>query len=152
MTDFKRYRSSFSWRYGSDEMRHIWSEHNKRLLWREIWVAVAQVQADMGLISQEQVKDLRLHVDHVDIPRALEIEAEIHHDLMAELKTFAEQVPAAGGILHLGMTSMDVVDNADVLIDVVAGVDSTLADMGDAVTYEYNSTTSSWWRISGCGI
>ena len=49
------------------------------------------------------------------MPRALEIEAEIHHDLMAELQTFAEQAPMGGGILHLGATSMDIEDNADVL-------------------------------------
>lgn len=115
MTDFKSYRSSLSWRYGSDEMRHIWSEHNKRLLWREIWVAVAQVQAELGLVTQDQVDHLRSRAKDVDIQRALEIESEIHHDLMAEVRTFAEQCPQAGGILHLGMTSMDVVDNADVL-------------------------------------
>ena len=45
--------------------------------------------------------------------RALEIEAEIHHDLMAELSTFAEQAPLGGGMLHLGATSMDIEDNAD---------------------------------------
>ncbi len=43
----------------------------------------------------------------------LQLEAEIHHDLMAELKTFAAQCPNAGGIIHLGATSMDVEDNAD---------------------------------------
>ena len=32
----------------------------------------------------------------VDVQRALEIEAEIQHDLMAELKTFAEQAPLGG--------------------------------------------------------
>ena len=49
------------------------------------------------------------------MPRALEVEAHIHHDLMAELKVFAEQCPLGGGILHLGATSMDIEDNADVL-------------------------------------
>jgi len=51
----------------------------------------------------------------VDVRRALEIEAEIHHDLMAELKAFAEQAPLGVSILHLGATSMDIEDNADVL-------------------------------------
>lgn len=115
MTAFTTYRSSFSWRYGSDEMRHVWSEHSKRLLWREIWVAVAQVQAEMGLVSKDQVDDLRSHAHDLDIARALEIESEIQHDLMAEVRAFAEQAPTGGGIIHLGMTSMDVVDNADVL-------------------------------------
>jgi adenylosuccinate lyase len=51
----------------------------------------------------------------IDVPRALQIEAEIHHDLMAEIKVFAEQATLAGGILHLGATSADIKDNADVL-------------------------------------
>jgi adenylosuccinate lyase len=61
------------------------------------------------------VADLQQHVHQVNLRRALEIEAEIHHDLMAELKTFAEQACLGGPILHLGATSMDIEDNADVL-------------------------------------
>lgn len=113
--DYETYLSPFTWRYGSPEMRQIWSEANKRRLWRRLWVALAEVQVEYGLVTQEQVAALRARVDAVNVERALEIEAEIQHDLMAELKTFAEQVPEGGGILHLGATSMDIEDNADVL-------------------------------------
>jgi adenylosuccinate lyase len=107
--------SPFTWRYGSDEMRHIWSETHKRRLWRRLWVALAQAQQAAGLVSQAQVDDLSAHADQLDVSRALEIEAEIQHDLMAEVKTFAEQCPVGGGIIHLGATSMDIEDNADAL-------------------------------------
>lgn len=113
--DYDTYLSPFTWRYASVEMRQIWSETHKRRLWRQIWVALAEVQAEFGLIHPEQVADLRAHADEVDVPRALEIEAEIHHDLMAELKAFAEQCPIGRGILHLGATSTDIEDNADAL-------------------------------------
>ncbi|MBZ0292901.1 MAG: adenylosuccinate lyase [Anaerolineae bacterium] len=96
-------------------MRHIWSEVNKRRIWRRIWVALAQAQQQAGLVRAEQVADLQAHVEDVDIDRAHEIEAEINHDLMAEIKTFAEQCPIGGGIIHLGATSMDIEDNADAL-------------------------------------
>ena len=115
MTDFNQYQSPFSWRYASPEMRSIWSEIHKRQLWRQIWCALARAQQPFGLVSQHQLTELEAHAGHVDLERALEIEAEIHHDLMAELKVFAEQCPAAGGILHLGATSMDIEDNADAL-------------------------------------
>lgn len=115
MTDYSQYLSPFSWRYGSPEMRSLWSEESKRRLWRKIWVALAQTQAEFGVISSEQAADLSQHADQIDLPRALEIEAEIHHDLMAELKVFAEQSPVGGGILHLGATSMDIEDNAEAL-------------------------------------
>ncbi|HBX67829.1 MAG TPA: adenylosuccinate lyase, partial [Chloroflexi bacterium] len=113
--DYTNYLSPFSWRYGSAEMRAVWSEVNKRKIWRQIWVALAEVQAEFGLVSTEQVADLRIHADQIDVARANQIEAEIHHDVMAEVKTFAEQCPVGGGIIHLGMTSMDVVDNTDAL-------------------------------------
>lgn len=113
--DYSTYLSPFTWRYGSPEMRQIWSEESKRRWWRKLWVALAEVQAEYGLVKAGQAADLRAHMEAIDIPRALAIEAEIHHDLMAELKTFAEQAPEGGGILHLGATSMDIEDNADVL-------------------------------------
>ena len=113
--DYETYLSPFTWRYGSLEMRQIWSEAHKRLLWRQIWLALAEVEAEFGLVQPEQLDDLRRHVADLDVPRALQIEAEIHHDLMAELKTFAEQAPEGGRILHLGATSTDIEDNADVL-------------------------------------
>ena len=113
--DYSNYLSPFSWRYGSDEMRAIWSEINKRRIWRQIWVTLAEVEAEFGLVTPEQAADLRNHADQIDIPRALEIEAEIRHDVMAEVQTFAEQCPIGGGIIHLGLTSMDVVDNTDAL-------------------------------------
>ncbi len=115
MNNFENYQSPFSWRYGSPGMRYLWSEHNKRLTWRKLWTALAQVQANHGIISWEQAADLRAHQEDVDITRSLEIEAEIHHDVMAEVRAFAEQCPIGGGIIHLGMTSMDVVDNTDAL-------------------------------------
>lgn len=96
-------------------MRTIWSEAHKRRLWRRIWVALAEAQAHFGLVTAAQVADLQSHADQIDIARALQIEAEIKHDLMAEIKAFAEQCPIGGGIIHLGATSMDIEDNADAL-------------------------------------
>jgi adenylosuccinate lyase len=114
-TDFEGYISPFSWRYGSAEMRQTWSEVNKRRLWRQIWLSLAEVQAEFGLVHAEQLSALKAHVGDVDVERALEIEANIHHDLMAELMVYAEQSKQGGGILHLGATSMDIEDNADAL-------------------------------------
>jgi adenylosuccinate lyase len=115
MPEYDNYLSPFSWRYGTPAMRRLWSEQNKRLLWRRLWVTLAEVQAGFGLVSPAQLADLRAHMEQIDLPRALEIEAEIQHDLMAELKVFAEQAAVGGGILHLGATSTDIEDNADAL-------------------------------------
>lgn len=107
--------SPFTWRYGSDPMRKIWSLTRQRQLWRQIWVALAEAQSKVGLVSTEQVEDLRNHQNDINIARANEFEADLHHDLMAEVHTYAEQCPIGGGIIHLGATSMDIEDNADAM-------------------------------------
>ncbi|MCB0131136.1 MAG: adenylosuccinate lyase, partial [Caldilineaceae bacterium] len=109
------YLSPLTWRYGSDEMRRIWSEAEKRRQLRRFWVALAEAQQEAGLVTAEQAAELRAHQDDIDIARATEIEREIRHDLMAEIRTFAEQCPVGGAIIHLGATSMDVLDNVDAL-------------------------------------
>lgn len=107
------YISPLTWRYGSDEMKTIFSEVHKRKLLRRVWIALARAESKAGIVTEEQVKELESHKDDIDINRATEIENEIHHDLMAEIRTYAEQCPKAGGIIHLGATSMDALDNAD---------------------------------------
>lgn len=113
--DHETYLSALTWRYGSDAMRRLWSEAEKRRLLRRFWVALAEAQAEVGLVTAAQVEDLRAHQDEVDIARADAFERELRHDLMAEIRTFAEQCPVGGPIIHLGATSMDVLDNVDAL-------------------------------------
>lgn len=120
MDNHLNYASPYSWRYGSPEMRELWSEISKRKVWRQIWLAVAQAQAKFGLVTDEQLMDLSEHRTQINMGRALEIEAVVQHDLVAELMTFAEQCPKGRGILHLGLTSMDVVDNAEILRQIQA--------------------------------
>lgn len=112
---FDTFISPLTWRYGSDEMKTIWSEKNKRLILRRIWIALATVQNRAGIVTDEQLADLKAHAEDIDIARALEIENTIHHDLMAEIKTYAEQCKIGGGVIHLGATSMDALDNADAI-------------------------------------
>jgi adenylosuccinate lyase len=133
------YIPPFTWRYGSPEMRAIWSEAHRRRLFRRVWVALAMAQHQAGLVTAEQLADLRAHQDDVDIARAAEIDAEIGHDLMAEIRTYAEQCPVGGPIIHLGATSMDVEDNADALriresLDLLLErLRAALADLADSI-------------------
>jgi adenylosuccinate lyase len=138
---YETYLSPFTWRYGSEAMRKVWSQAHKRRLWRRVWVALATAQHEAGLVTAEQLADLRAHQDDIDIGRALEIESEIHHDLMAEVRTYAEQCPVGGGIIHLGATSMDVEDNVDalrirealdLLLETLRGLLSNLATLIEA--------------------
>ncbi|MDO8658390.1 MAG: adenylosuccinate lyase [Candidatus Levybacteria bacterium] len=113
--DYNTYLSPFTWRYGTADMRKIWSDVNKRKLWRKIWVELAREQQKLGIVSKEELNDIIAHQNDIDIDRAHEIEKEIYHDVMAEIKTFSEQCKIGGGKIHFGATSTDIIDNADIL-------------------------------------
>lgn len=113
--DYSIYLSPFTWRYGSPQMREIWSETNKRKLWRKIWVELAKAENKIGFVSKKELQDIIKHQENIDIERAQEIEKEIYHDVMAEIKTFSEQCKIGGGKIHFGATSTDISDNADII-------------------------------------
>jgi adenylosuccinate lyase len=111
---YEQYASPFSWRYGRAELRSLFSEVQRRKLWRQVWVALAEAQQRQGLVTEEEAADIRAHAGEVDVDAALAIEREIHHDLMAEIRVFAAQATIGGRKLHLGSTSMDIEDTVEV--------------------------------------
>ncbi len=113
--NFDDYLSPFTWRYGSAEMRYVFSEKHKYELWRKIWVTLAESEHEAGIISKKEFDDIKKNQTNIDIDRILQIEKETKHDVVAALKEFAEKAKVGGGKIHLGATSMDIVDNADSL-------------------------------------
>ena len=113
--DFSTYLSPLTWRYGSPEMRKIFSEKHKYELWRKIWVALAEAQHQVGLVNKEELDDLKKNEKNIDIEKIFEYEKETKHDVVAAIKEFAEITKVGGRKIHLGATSMDIVDNADMV-------------------------------------
>jgi len=112
---FTSYLSPFSFRYGSKEMRSLFSEEYKYTLWRKIWVALATSEYKAGLVSKKELDDLKKHQNNIDIDRILEIEKETKHDVVSAIREYAEKAKIGGGKIHLGATSMDIQDNADMV-------------------------------------
>ncbi|MBX3376152.1 MAG: adenylosuccinate lyase [Phycisphaeraceae bacterium] len=115
---FDTFISPLSQRNASKEMLTLWSPRHRFTLWRKVWLAAAEAQMDAGLpISREQVEAIRKHIEITDddIRRAFEHEKRLRHDVMAHVHALADVAPIAKPILHLGMTSQDVVCNADLL-------------------------------------
>ncbi len=113
--DYSTYLSPFTWRYGTFAMRTIWSEIYKRKVWRKVWVELAKAQHKQGLVSKKELDDIIKNQNKIDIEKSHEIEKEIRHDLMAEIKTYASFAKVGGGKIHLGATSYDIEDNADTI-------------------------------------
>lgn len=104
-------------RYASPEMSRIWSPQNRYGTWRRIWLALAEAQQKLGLpIRNDQLAQMRAALDRIDFAAAARHEQRTRHDVMAHIHAFAEAAPAARPILHLGATSMDIVDNADLIL------------------------------------
>lgn len=104
-------------RYASPDMRRIFSEHNKFSTWRRLWLALAESEAELGIhITDEQLGELRRHVNDINYDAARTKERETRHDVMAHVHAFGEQCPAAKPIIHLGATSSFVGDNTDIIV------------------------------------
>lgn len=114
--DMTSYRSPLEERYTSPSMRKLWSPQRKFSTWRRIWLALAEVQRELGLkITEAQINELRAHLDDIDYAAAARYESSLRHDVMAHVHTLGDAAPAARPIIHLGATSQDIVCNADLL-------------------------------------
>ncbi len=98
-------------------MRSLFSRQSKHATWREIWVALAEAEQELGLpIDSLQIAEMRAHIEDIDFALADKIEKETSHDVMAHVKAYGAVCPLAKPIIHLGATSCLVTDNADAMI------------------------------------
>ncbi len=112
-----RYEHPLTARYASVEMSRLFSPYVRHHTWRRIWIALAEAQHELGLdITAKQIRALKRAHDRIDFRAAARYEKRLRHDVMAHIHTFGDAAPEARAILHLGATSMDIVDNADLLI------------------------------------
>ena len=104
-------------RYAGEEMVALFSARSRYGTWRDLWIALARAQHELGLpVTAEQVTELTAQRDQFDWDRLAELEGELRHDVMAHLRHFGEKAPGAKGIIHLGATSCYVTDNTDLLL------------------------------------
>jgi adenylosuccinate lyase len=112
-------------RYAGEKMAQLWGPQRKFSTWRRLWVALAEAEQELGMltedgsrprISQDQIEELRRHVNDIDLARAEEHERRLRHDVMAHIHAYRDVCPGAGGIIHLGATSCYVTDNTDLLL------------------------------------
>jgi adenylosuccinate lyase len=112
-----KYQSPLSGRYASPEMQYLFSSEKKFTTWRRLWVALAETEKELGLdITDEQIEELRSHINDVNYEDAKAREKVVRHDVMSHVYAYGLQCPKAKGIIHLGATSCYVGDNTDIII------------------------------------
>jgi adenylosuccinate lyase len=100
------------YRYGTPEMREVWSEEHRFACIVAAEVALAKALADTGMIPREAAEMISSRAGTACLERAREIEAQINHDMMAVVKALSEVCGEAGGYVHYGATSNDILDTA----------------------------------------
>ncbi len=118
MTDHTRYTSPLSERYASKAMAELWSPQQRHSLWRQIWLALAEAERELGVedVTQEGLEQMRAHLADIDFEKAAAFERRFRHDVMAHVHAFGDVAPLARPFIHLGATSAFVTDNADLIL------------------------------------
>ncbi len=112
-----QYQSPLSERYASREMQYIFSEDKKFRTWRQLWIALAETEQELGLpITDEQIAEMKEHKDDINYDVARKREEIVRHDVMAHVYAYGVQCPKAKPIIHLGATSCYVGDNTDIIL------------------------------------
>ncbi|MDH5816265.1 MAG: adenylosuccinate lyase [Candidatus Nezhaarchaeota archaeon] len=122
-----------SGRYGSVEIRRIFTEDYRLQKMLDVEAALALANAKLGLIPKEAAEVIakKANVEYVKLERVKEIEAKIRHDVMAVVEALAEVCGDYGGYVHLGATSYDIVDTATALQlkEAIAIIDRKLREL-----------------------
>ena len=124
------------YRYGTDEMKYVWSEANRldKLLRTE--AALSKAEAKVGIVPEEAANAIERSISSVKLERVTEIEDEIHHDMMAIVLAISEQCTEdAAKWVHFGATSNDILDTATALqmMDAVAILEDKVRTLLDVL-------------------
>ena len=110
------YKNPLEERYSSAEMLFNFSPDNKFQTWRKLWIALAEIEKDLGLdISEAQISQLKEQAENIDYKVAADYEKKFRHDVMAHVHAYGDVAPLAKPIIHLGATSAFVGDNTDLI-------------------------------------
>jgi adenylosuccinate lyase len=101
-------------RYASAEMAQLWSPERKVVLERELWLAVLEVQRDLGIPAPDDALEAyRKVLEQVDLDSIDARERLTRHDVKARIDEFAAL--AGHEHIHKGMTSRDLTENVEQL-------------------------------------
>ena len=97
------------------EMNALFEDDHKLRSWLDVEIALAKAHAKLGDIPPAAAAEIEQAAKNVKLARVLDIEGEIHHDLMAMVRALTEKCRKYGGYVHYGATSYDIEDTATAL-------------------------------------
>ena len=99
-------------RYDQKELSSIWSDQQKFSFYLQVELALLEALELCDYAQKGQARKIRESVK-INIERIKEIEAKVHHDVIAFCSSITEQVDAeTARFFHYGVTSSDIIDTA----------------------------------------
>ncbi|ARM75853.1 adenylosuccinate lyase [Acidianus manzaensis] len=104
------------WRYGSNEMRNIFSRESIIRYRIKVEIALLYALKKYNYVTDNDIKKVEEASENIDLQKIDEIESKVGHDVMAMTIWLAEKVGDSGRYIHFGATSYDIVDTAYALM------------------------------------
>ncbi len=108
-------------RYSHPEISAIWDLENKFRIWTDIEIYACEARANRGEIPESDLNEIKTKAKF-KVSEILEIEAKVHHDVIAFLTNLNSYIGPAGRHVHFGLTSSDVGDTA-LCVQMVQAID-----------------------------
>lgn len=108
----------FKDQYSTSEMRSVFSERAQIQSWLDCWVALAKAEAANGVIPQKAAEEIekRANANNIDMDYVREGFVKTSHPLMPQIRAFTKLCsPEAGGYIHWGATTQDIMDTGMIL-------------------------------------
>ena len=128
--------SLFGEMFGTNEMRALFSDEALIVRYLEIEVALARVQAELGLIPSEAAEAIadNAKIERIDWSRIRERTEIVGYPILPLVEQISEWVSNGyGQFCHWGATTQDIMDTADALQmkDALALIESDLSSICD---------------------
>jgi len=105
--------SSILWKdwFGTETLRSIWSETNMVSQWMKVESALAQIQAEAGIIPEKAAQEIAVTEITDDVIADIrQITRKTRHVIAGFVKYMRERLESAGEFFHLGATTQDILE------------------------------------------
>jgi adenylosuccinate lyase len=125
-----------NFRYQTKEMNRIWKEENRFRYFLKVEKAVAETQAELGIIPREAYQYIKKA--NYKLKEIEELEKITGHDVLAFVQSLEKSIPKYSEYIHFGLTSYDIVDTAlalrcqsacEVIITALSDLRKTIKDL-----------------------
>nr|WP_263314778.1 adenylosuccinate lyase [Mammaliicoccus sp. Marseille-Q6498] len=104
--------------YSTEEMKSVFSDETLLQNWLDSWVALAEAEEELDVIPKGISNEIKEKADYklFDMDVISKGISDTTHPLIVQIREFEKLVsPKAGGYIHWGATTQDIMDTAVVL-------------------------------------